>query len=121
MHECVEDVIEDDLNVENFGRRQTTDRDDELILEELILEETTPQENLPSYGTESSNSEKRFQNGRTLTEVFSNHLDMEDNLDLLPNRAAPGPDGVPTSILKNGKVPMARMLCNIMKSSMNTG
>lgn len=57
----------------------------------------------------------------TLAEIFSNHLDFEETLDLLPNGASPGPDGVPTLILKKAKVQIARILSNIMKSFMDTG
>ena len=96
-------------------RRQLLDESENSV--ELNLGETTPSANI----TENQNSDKRNQNGSILTEVFFTHLDIEDNLELLPNGASPGPDGVPTSILKHGKVPISRILCNIMKSSMDTG
>ena len=112
MHECLEDVISG-LSAEDSQGQSGSD--------ELNLEEETPTENTPADSNENGNSDKRTQNVRSLTEVIFNHLHIQDNLELLPNGAAPGPDGVPTSILKNGKVLISRMLYNIMQSSMNTG
>ena len=39
----------------------------------------------------------------------------------MPNGASPGPDGVPTCLLKKGSVSIALMLTNIFKLSFETG
>ena len=126
MHECYEDRIRVEMNDDVDSGRQLLDERRQLLdmtenSLELNLGETTTSENLENDQNLNLNSDNRNQNGRSLTEVFFTHLDIEDNLELLPNGASPGPDGVPTSILKHGKVPISRMLCNIMKSSMDTG
>ena len=119
VHECQDDVAGDEMNNRqdggiNYCQDGGINKESEMLtLEEEGADLTFQQEN--------ANSDKSAKNVRGLSEVYVNHLDIQDNLELLLNGAAPGPDGVPTSILKKGKVPIARMLCNIMKSSVETG
>ena len=49
------------------------------------------------------------------------YLDFADALDCLSNRAAPGPDGVSASMLKGAKTTISLLLCNIFRSSYETG
>ena len=42
-------------------------------------------------------------------------LDVGNAIDSIPGRAAPGPDGIPASLLKRAKKPMSRMICKLEK------
>ena len=96
MHECYEDWIRVEMNYDDDSRRQLLAERRQLLgttenIVELNLGETKTSENSENDQNQNLNSDKRNQNGRTLTEVFFTHLDIEDNLELLPNGASPGP------------------------------
>jgi hypothetical protein len=48
-------------------------------------------------------------------------MDVVDAIKKIPNGASPGPDGVPTCLLKKGSTSIALMLTNIFKASFETG
>ena len=56
-----------------------------------------------------------------LNDPYFNHLDFQDALDKLSRSAAPGPDGVPAVMLKEGKRQISRILSEIFKTSFDTG
>ena len=47
--------------------------------------------------------------------------DFSQAIDSIPGGASCGPDGVSALIMKKGKVPIARMLCKIFRTSLDTG
>ena len=58
---------------------------------------------------------------QTLTEIQFDHIDFRECLDKLSNGAAPGPDGIPASMLKGAKNTVSILLNNILKSSYESG
>ena len=56
-----------------------------------------------------------------LNDPYFDHLDCQDALDKLSRSAAPGPDGVPAVVLKEGKRQISRILSEIFKTSFDTG
>ena len=121
VHECPEDAGCDEMNfLEDESRHQDVRRQtsDVSSVELNFGDQGGPDQRSQ---TENANSEESDENVRSLTQVWFTHLHILDNLELLPNGASPGPDGVPTIILKRGKMPISRMLFNIMESSVNTG
>ena len=56
-----------------------------------------------------------------LTEIQFDHIDFRECLDKLSNGAAPGPDGIPASMLKGAKNTVSILLNNILKSSYESG
>ena len=54
-------------------------------------------------------------------DIFFDHTDVIDAIKKIPNGASPGPDGIPTCLLKKGATSVALMLTNILRSSFETG
>ena len=55
------------------------------------------------------------------SDIFFDHTDVIDAIKKIPNGASPGPDGVPTCLLKKGATSIALMLTNVLRSSFETG
>ena len=47
--------------------------------------------------------------------------DLSEAIDSIPAGASPGPDGIPAILLKKAKKPLSRMLCKLMKKTLETG
>ena len=60
-------------------------------------------------------------NSPTLDMVVCDWKDFSEAIDSIPGGASCGPDGIPAIVLKRAKVPMARMICKIFQTSMETG
>ena len=56
-----------------------------------------------------------------INDPYFDHEDFAIALDKLSGSAAPGPDGVPASMLKRGKRTISRILCEIFKTSFDSG
>ena len=55
------------------------------------------------------------------TDVCSTSPFVSDCIDMLENQAAPGPDGIPTEMIKGAKTAFAAMLSNILRCSLESG
>ena len=47
--------------------------------------------------------------------------DISDAIDSIPGSASPGSDGIPATLLKKAKKPISRILCKLMKKTIETG
>ena len=56
-----------------------------------------------------------------MTDVFFDYLDLVQAIEAIPNGSSPGPDGIPTVMLKRAKVPIARMLYCLFRTSIDKG
>ena len=56
-----------------------------------------------------------------LVDVNDSHPFVSECIDMLANGAAPGPDGIPAAMIKGAKGVFARMLSNIMRTTMDSG
>ena len=57
----------------------------------------------------------------TIEMIFCDWSDFSNAIDCIPGGASCGPDGIPAIVLKKAKVPMARMICKIFQTSLETG
>ena len=46
--------------------------------------------------------------------------DLSEAVDSIPGGSSPGPDGIPAILLKKAKKPISRILCKLMKKTLET-
>ena len=56
-----------------------------------------------------------------MTDVNFDWMDFIEAIEAIPNGSFPGPDGIPTNMIKKAKVPIARMLCFLFRTSVDKG
>ena len=63
----------------------------------------------------------RLQEETTREWMACDWADLSEAIDSIPAGASPGPDGIPAILLKKAKKPLSRMLCKLMKKTLETG
>ena len=53
--------------------------------------------------------------------LFFDWEDFSDAIQAIPNGASCGPDGIPAVMLKQARIPISRLMCQLFKSSLKTG